>query len=59
MCGIAGFLSYNKSLHQQQLSVMTDAIAHRGPDAAEFFIKEKRRIFALAQFIKWKQNYGG
>ena len=41
MCGIAGFLSYNKSLHQQQLSTMTDAIAHRGPDAAEYFVNEK------------------
>lgn len=44
MCGIAGFLSYNKSLHQQQLSIMTDAISHRGPDAAEFFIDEKSNV---------------
>lgn len=44
MCGIAGFLSYNKSLHQQQLAAMTDAIAHRGPDAAEFFVDEKEKL---------------
>ena len=38
---MAGFLSFNKSLHQQQLSTMTDAIAHCGPDAAEYFVDEK------------------
>lgn len=41
MCGIAGFLSYNKSLHGHQLATMTNAIAHRGPDAEEFFVVEK------------------
>ena len=44
MCGIAGFLSYNKSPHQYQLSAMTDDIAHRGPDASEFFIDEKSHV---------------
>ena len=41
MCGIAGFLSFNEFLHKKQLSAMTDAIAHHGPDAAENFVDEK------------------
>lgn len=44
MCGIVGFLSYNKSLHKHQLATMTDAIAHRGPDAEEFFVDEKENF---------------
>lgn len=41
MCGMAGFLSCNKSLHQQKLSVITDTIVHCRPDGAKFFIDEK------------------
>lgn len=33
MCGIAGIISPNAQNYQAQLQQMTDAIAHRGPDA--------------------------
>ncbi|MCS7004307.1 MAG: asparagine synthase (glutamine-hydrolyzing) [Cytophagales bacterium] len=36
MCGIAGFFA--ASLSSEHLKKMTDAIAHRGPDAEGFFI---------------------
>ncbi len=39
MCGIAGFFSSNTNLvSAQRLKRMTDAIAHRGPDAENFWI---------------------
>lgn len=41
MCGIANFLYYDKYSYINQLAKMTDAIAHRGPDAEEFFIEDK------------------
>lgn len=36
MCGIAGFKGNSSNLHQQQLERMTQALAHRGPDAAGY-----------------------
>lgn len=44
MCGIAAFLSNNKSLHTQQMATMNDAIAHRVPDAEDFFVDEKEQF---------------
>ncbi|MFC6267084.1 asparagine synthase (glutamine-hydrolyzing) [Frigoriflavimonas asaccharolytica] len=35
MCGIAGIISPNARNYSQELQKMTDAIAHRGPDAAQ------------------------
>lgn len=37
MCGIAGFLCYEKKLDQSLLYTMTSLLAHRGPDAEGFF----------------------
>ena len=39
MCGIAGIIAPNARNYTQEIQKMTDAIAHRGPDAAhhEFF----------------------
>ncbi len=39
MCGIAGIIAHNAKNYQEELHKMTDAIAHRGPDAAhhEFY----------------------
>lgn len=34
MCGIAGFCDFSKNLGEDILGPMTDAISHRGPDAA-------------------------
>jgi asparagine synthase (glutamine-hydrolysing) len=32
MCGIAGFIDFNKKQRESQLQAMTDVLAHRGPD---------------------------
>lgn len=40
MCGIAGFYSANAEFSEQNLKEMTDAIAHRGPNAAGYFYKK-------------------
>ena len=40
MCGIAGIISPNNSLVQQQrLQLMADALQHRGPDGEGFWIE--------------------
>jgi asparagine synthase (glutamine-hydrolysing) len=40
MCGIAGYLSFNGHFSSSDLSNMTTAIKHRGPDAEGFFVDE-------------------
>lgn len=35
MCGIAGIISPNSKNYTEEIQKMTDAIAHRGPDAAQ------------------------
>jgi asparagine synthase (glutamine-hydrolysing) len=37
MCGIAGFMSFNRYFNEEDLHKMTNRIAHRGPDAEGFF----------------------
>lgn len=39
MCGIAGFIDFNKKSDSQILKCMTDAIAHRGPDGEGHFFE--------------------
>ncbi len=41
MCGIAGILSFSKSIDKLELLInrMTDKISHRGPDDSGFFVK--------------------
>ena len=38
MCGIAGFIDFNKSLSKENLVAMTDVLKHRGPDASGYQI---------------------
>ncbi|MBA3705225.1 MAG: asparagine synthase (glutamine-hydrolyzing) [Bacteroidetes bacterium] len=40
MCGISGFYSIHNKFNKQDLVKMTDAIAHRGPDAHGYYIDE-------------------
>lgn len=40
MCGIAGFLSFNKSFSKENLEDITNTLKHRGPDAAGFYFNE-------------------
>ncbi len=42
MCGIAGFIG---SGDRNVLAKMTQALAHRGPDAEGFFVEEKKRLY--------------
>src|SRR4028118_2296556 len=37
MCGITGFLSFNKFFSEQSLSRITRSLEHRGPDAEGLF----------------------
>jgi len=43
MCGIAGILS-NQFEVGQQIQSMTDALAHRGPDAGNVYVSDNRRV---------------
>lgn len=40
MCGIAGYFSPEGRFKKQDLEIMTNALAHRGPDAGGYFIEE-------------------
>jgi len=45
MCGIAGIISSNASLvSRDNLKVMADAIAHRGPDGEGYWINENNTV---------------
>ena len=37
MCGISGFYSPNKVFSEEELHSMTEALAHRGPDAFGYY----------------------
>ena len=37
MCGIAGFVDFTQHSSQNDLEIITDCIAHRGPNAAGYF----------------------
>src|ERR1700722_16744614 len=42
MCGIAGFYSNNRHFSEGDLQLMTNAMQHRGPDAAGFYLNEDK-----------------
>jgi asparagine synthase (glutamine-hydrolysing) len=45
MCGIAGIISMNPHhVSTERLKQMTDAIAHRGPDGAGFWLNETKTV---------------
>ena len=46
MCGIAGFIDFNKKTSRETLVSMTDALIHRGPDDSgyEFFSENNSQI---------------
>lgn len=45
MCGIAGIISLNsKAVEQNQLNLMLDCIAHRGPDGSNTWINETGNV---------------
>lgn len=39
MCGIAGFIDFKRRLCEKDLRAMTDRLAHRGPDASGYLIR--------------------
>ncbi len=44
MCGITGIIRTNRPVTKQEISAMTDAIAHRGPDGEGFWLNENVAI---------------
>lgn len=44
MCGISGFFSIQKKISEQELHGMTNAMPHRGPDAAGFYLNESQTV---------------
>lgn len=44
MCGIAGYISLNNNLTQQQLKDTAAVIQHRGPDADGFYFSEDNKV---------------
>jgi asparagine synthase (glutamine-hydrolysing) len=46
MCGIAGkaYFNKNREVHREELKMMSNAIAHRGPDDEGIFISKDRRV---------------
>jgi asparagine synthase (glutamine-hydrolysing) len=40
MCGIAGFIDFNKKSDKEKLIVMTDTMVNRGPDDSGYFFAE-------------------
>lgn len=46
MCGIVGFIDYNKRSSKEKLKKMTDVLHHRGPDDSgySFYDEEKQHI---------------
>ena len=44
MCGIAGYISLNKSINRDMLIKATSAIRYRGPDAEGFYFSENDNV---------------
>jgi asparagine synthase (glutamine-hydrolysing) len=46
MCGIAGkaYFNKNKEIHHREIKMMTDSIAHRGPDDEGVFISRDKQV---------------
>ncbi len=44
MCGIAGYISLNHSVSEQQLKLAATLMQHRGPDAEGFYFSEDKTI---------------
>ncbi len=46
MCGISGFIDFNKKSSQEILKSMTDTLSHRGPDGSgyQFFESESNQV---------------
>jgi asparagine synthase (glutamine-hydrolysing) len=44
MCGIAGFIDFNRNTSEDILKKMTDALLHRGPDDAGYEVYEANKV---------------
>lgn len=44
MCGITGYFSASEKFDRNTLEKMTSALAHRGPDAAGYYLNEQQSI---------------
>jgi len=44
MCGIAGIISFQKNLTEEELIRMRDSMIHRGPDGSGLWISENKKV---------------
>lgn len=44
MCGIAGIVSFNKTISEREIKSMTDVIHHRGPDGEGIWLNKKNQV---------------
>ena len=44
MCGITGYYSLQKKFSENDLTQMTNALSHRGPDAAGYFFNQEKTV---------------
>ena len=45
MCGISGFVDFNKKLTREQLATASDSLTHRGPDDGDAAFFETAEAF--------------
>ena len=57
MCGIFGFIDYNKKFSKEQLSKSTDSMILRGPDAGAVDFFENETLVSIDPFSSFA--YGG
>lgn len=44
MCGIAGYISINNAISEQQLKQAATLLQHRGPDAEGFYFSDDKKV---------------
>ena len=57
MCGIAGFIHYNKTLNQDDLGKMVNTINYRGPDDEGYYFSRFNDLYKNIKSIKLEENY--
>ena len=48
MCGIAGFVDFEKKTEKATIVSVSDSLAHRGPDSSDYFFDSEKEGFYLA-----------
>ena len=45
MCGLVAGFTFSEEINRNTVDLMTDSMAHRGPDGRGIFIDDKNRFF--------------